>query len=146
MRAEAVCCWWLIMCGRARAVGGRLILKSARILPFEMRSETVMVCLLGIVLSKFFHYFHENRELAICNRIIPDLPVGCGPQMVVYGCLASHGCNTLASKSPCVFWLSKTPSKKTPKILSAPPSPPIPPPSPYNAITIRVYTCSVRAG
>ena len=51
--------------------------------------------------------------------------------------------NTLASKSPCVFWLSKTPLKKDAKILSAPPSPP---PPPYNASTIRMYTCSVRAG
>ena len=49
--------------------------------------------------------------------------------------------DTLASKSPCVFWLSKTPSKKTAKILSAPPSPPISPPPPYNVSAIRVYTC-----
>ena len=45
---------------------------------------------------------------------------------------------TLASKSPCVFWLSKTPSKKTAKILSPPPSPQISPP-PYNVSAIRMY-------
>ena len=49
---------------------------------------------------------------------------------------------TLASKSPCVFWLSKTPSKKNAKILSAPPSPPIPQPPPYNASS----SCSLKKG
>ena len=52
------------------------------------------------------------------------------------------GNNTLTCKSSCVFWLSKTHQKKTAKILSAPPSPPIPPPAPYNAS----FSCSQKKG
>ena len=43
-------------------MGGRRVLKSAGILPFEMFSETVIVCLSDILLSQCLHYLHENRE------------------------------------------------------------------------------------
>ena len=62
--------------------------ESVRMLPLKMRSEMVIV--LGF--KSMLDYLHENRELAIGNRIIRDLPVSYRPHMVAYGCLASHGC------------------------------------------------------
>ena len=56
-------------------MGGRRILKSARMLPFEMCLETVIVSLSAILLSLCLHYLHENRELATGNGTIRDLPV-----------------------------------------------------------------------
>ena len=73
------------MCGGAGGVGGRRMLKSAGMLPFEMSSERVIVCLSVTLLSLCLYYLHENRELAIGNGVIRDLPVRYGPRMVAYG-------------------------------------------------------------
>ena len=50
------------MYGRDGTAGGRRILKSARLLSLEMRSEMVFVLLLAARLSQCLHYLYENRE------------------------------------------------------------------------------------
>ena len=50
------------MYGRDGRAGGRRILKSARLLSLEMRSEMVFVLLLAARLGHCLHYLYENRE------------------------------------------------------------------------------------
>ena len=42
--------------------GWQMNLKAARMLPFQMRSETVIVCLSAILLSLCLNYLHGNQE------------------------------------------------------------------------------------
>lgn len=64
-------------------MGGRRIFKSARILPLEMHSETVIVILLAFLLSLDLGCLHENRDWWWSESL--------RPHMVAYGCLASQG-------------------------------------------------------
>ena len=51
-------------------MGGRRILKSARVLPFVVHSETFIVLLLGALLGLGFQYLRENQDLAMGKGII----------------------------------------------------------------------------
>ena len=57
------------MCARAGGVGGRQILKSARMLPFEMRSETV-IALLPVSLLSLCIICMGIERASISNGII----------------------------------------------------------------------------